>query len=179
MPKVTVKLPKPVYNKLCKLAVEGRSIDEIITHASGILIDTIRRATKKELETAHLFTIASAIDMDYRQLLIAFLDQGTELFSSVFIKNLKAGNNRETSQCLRTLILLEYLKECIHNEGIENLVELRYPLCTTPHLDRENKPWRPAGGSFKNHGMAFTRGGISDKNRQKFLFCTKKKEKHL
>jgi len=68
MPKVTVNLPKPVYNKLCKLAVEGRSIDEIITHASGILIDTIRRATKRELETAHWFTIASAIDMDYRQL---------------------------------------------------------------------------------------------------------------
>ncbi|ACM60123.1 hypothetical protein B0S90_1314 [Caldicellulosiruptor bescii] len=140
MPKVTVNIPKPVYDKLCKLAVEGRTLDEIVTHASGILIDTIRRATKRELETAHWFTIASAIDMDYRKLLIAFLDQGTELFSSVFIKNLKVGNNRETSQCLRTLILLEYLKECIHNEGIENLVELRYP-----PLDEELKFWQDKG----------------------------------
>ncbi|ACM59854.1 hypothetical protein B0S90_1027 [Caldicellulosiruptor bescii] len=140
MPKVTVNIPKPVYDKLCKLAVEGRTLDEIVTHASGILIDTIRRATKRELETAHWFTIASAIDMDYRKLLIAFLDQGTELFSSVFIKNLKVGNNRETSQCLRTLILLEYLKECIHNEGIVNLVELRYP-----PLDEELKFWQDKG----------------------------------
>ena len=140
MPKVTVNIPKPVYDKLCKLAVEGRTLDEIVTHASGILIDTIRRATKRELETAHWFTIASAIDMDYRKLLIAFLDQGTELFSSVFIKNLKVGNNRETSQCLRTLILLEYLKECIHNEGIENLVELRYP-----PLEEELKFWQDKG----------------------------------
>lgn len=140
MPKVTVNLPKPVYDKLCKLAVEGRTLDEIVTHASGILIDTIRRATKRELETAHWFTIASAIDMDYRKLLIALLDQGTELFSSVFIKNLKAGNNREASQCLRTLILLEYLKECIHNEGIENLVELRYP-----PLEEELKFWQDKG----------------------------------
>jgi len=140
MPKVTVNIPKPVYDKLCNLAVEGRTLDEIVTHASGILIDTIRRATKRELEIAHWFTIASAIDMDYRKLLIAFLDQGTELFSSVFIKNLKAGNNRETSQCLRTLILLEYLKECIHNEGFENLVALRYP-----PLDEELKFWQDKG----------------------------------
>ncbi len=140
MSKVTVNVPKPVYDRLCELAVEGRTIDEMITHAIGILIDTVRRATERKLETAHWFTIASAIDIDYRKLLILFLDQGTELFSSFFIKSLKVKNSRETSQCLRTLILLEYLKESIHNEGIDNLVELRY----SP-LEEELKFWQNKG----------------------------------
>ena len=140
MPKVTVNIPKPVYDKLCKLAVEGRTIDEIITHASGILIDTIRRATKRELETAHWFTITSAIDMDYRKFLIAFLDEGTKLFTSIYEKHIKTGDIRECAQTLRVIILLEYLKECLLNEGIESLVELRY----TP-LDEELKLWHAKG----------------------------------
>jgi len=140
MPKVTVNIPKPVYDKLCKLAVEGRSIDEIIIHASGVLIDTIRRATKRKLETAHWFTIASAIDMDYRKFLIAFLDEGTELFTSIYEKHIKTGDIRECAQTLRVIILLEYLKECLLNEGIESLVELRYP-----PLDEELKFWQNKG----------------------------------
>jgi len=140
MPKVTVNIPKPVYDKLCKLAVEGRTIDEIITHASGILIDTIRRATKRKLETAHWFTIASAIDMDYRKFLIAFLDEGIELFTSIYEKHIKNGDIRECAQTLRVIILLEYLKECLLNEGIESLVELRYP-----PLDEELKFWQDKG----------------------------------
>ena len=140
MPKVSVNLPRPIYNKLCKLAVEGRTIDEIITHASAILIDTIKRATTQKMQTASWFTIASAIDMDYRKLLIAFLDQGTELFTSIYEKHIKTGDIRECAQTLRVIILLEYLKECLLNEGIENLVELRYP-----PLDEELKLWHDKG----------------------------------
>ncbi|ADQ40201.1 hypothetical protein Calkr_0662 [Caldicellulosiruptor acetigenus I77R1B] len=140
MSKVTVNIPKPVYDRLCELAVEGRTIDEIITHAIGILIDTVRRATERKLETAHWFTIASAIDMDYRKLLILFLDQGTDLFSSLFAKYHRENNTREIAQVLRVIIFLEYLKEGIHNEGIDNLVELRY----SP-LEEELKFWQNKG----------------------------------
>ncbi|AZT90166.1 hypothetical protein ELD05_05650 [Caldicellulosiruptor changbaiensis] len=140
MPKVTVNLPKPVYDKLCKLADGSRNLDEIITHASAILIDTIRRATKRELQTAHWFTIVSSIDLDYRKLLISFLDQGTELFTSIFEQHFKVGDMRECAQTLRVLILLEYLKVSLDNEGIEYLVELRYP-----HLDEEIKFWQSKG----------------------------------
>ncbi len=140
MPKVSVNLPRPIYNKLCKLAVEGRTIDEIITHASAILIDTIKRATTQKMQTASWFTIASAIDMDYRKLLISFLDQGSELFTSIFEQHFKACDMRECAQTLRVLILLEYLKLSLDNEGIEYLVELRYP-----PLDEEIKFWQSKG----------------------------------
>ncbi|WPX08237.1 hypothetical protein [Anaerocellum danielii] len=140
MPKVTVNLPKPVYDKLCKLTEGSRTIDEIITYASSILIDSLRRAIRGELETAHWFTIASSIDLDYRKLLTSFLDQGSELFKSHFEKNLKLGDLRECAQTLRVLILIEYLKECLNNEGIEYLVELRYQ-----PLEDELRFWQSKG----------------------------------
>lgn len=140
MPKVTVNIPKPVYTKLCSLAVEGRSIDEIVTHASAILVDTIRRATQRQMQTAHWFTIASAIDLDYRKLLISVLDQATDVFTSIYEKHFKTGDIRECAQTLRVLILLEYLKESLNNEGIEYLVELKYQ-----PLDEEFKFWQSKG----------------------------------
>ncbi|WAM35601.1 hypothetical protein [Caldicellulosiruptor acetigenus] len=140
MPKVTVNLPRPVYNHLSKLVEGGKSFDEVLTSATAILIDTIHRESNRELETAHWFNIASSIDMDYRKTLIAFLDNGIDLFVSLYKRHQSKGDLREQAQTLRVIILLEYLKECINNEDIDYLMELRYP-----PIEEELEYWQQRG----------------------------------
>lgn len=140
MPKIIVELDQTIYNYLSQIVTEEKSFNRIMNVAASILTEKIVRTNKRQLETGNWEAIVSTIDENHRKNLIEILKNLTKASITTLRKHKDISNLQDLKQVLRTIILFEYLAECLDNEEFNPPDEI-----DDKNLDEEIEYWQQKG----------------------------------